>query len=141
MGKAESKDDPYYRYTREEVQVKHEGKKTIIPNFRTIAKQLKCDEFYLLKFFQHKLGTTARHDEENDKYIINGNHDLASIEACLQNFVNVFILCPVCNYPETILCLKRDEKTREKRVYHNCKSCHALKPIKHSFCEVILKNK
>ena len=53
--------------------------------------------------------------------IVNGSHSDADLQNLVHKFVDIFVLCPVCKYPETKLKIS----TKNKTIMHVCKACGA----------------
>jgi translation initiation factor 5 len=51
--------------------------------------------------FGFELGTQAKMDEKNDRYIINGAHEAEDLANLLDVFIDKFVLCSSCKNPET----------------------------------------
>ena len=51
--------------------------------------------------------------------IVNGSHSDADLQNLVHKFVDIFVLCPTCTYPETKLKIS----TKNKTIMHVCKAC------------------
>ncbi|KAJ1532791.1 Eukaryotic translation initiation factor 5A-1, partial [Cladochytrium tenue] len=84
--------DVFYRYKMPKLVSKIEGKgngiKTVIPNMSEIAKALSRPATYPTKFFGCELGAQVKFEFDKDRYIVNGAHDAAKLQALLESFIN-----------------------------------------------------
>lgn len=135
--------DPHYRYTMPLLRVKVEGRgkmiKTILLNLREVAKDVYRSPEYLLKFFAFELAASTKIDrteENNLKYIINGQRHMSELEAALDKFIDNFVLCGKCGNPETLVYIKKG------CVFHRCKACGFGTPVSmaHKLSNFIVKN-
>ena len=95
------------------------GIKTNITNLVDVAKALDVPVDYILKFFSLEKGTLL-HDKTSDKdnsSIINGSFSYDDLLKVLDAFINKYVCCPKCTYPEM------DIRVKSKRVTGICKSC------------------
>lgn len=70
------------------------------------------------------MGAQSKYDPKEDKSSVNGDHPNADLVKILNKFIDVYVLCPRCKLPETILVLKH-----KKDLYHRCAACGAESPI------------
>lgn len=54
---------------------------------------------------------------------MNGDHANGDLLKILNKFIDIYVLCPRCKLPETILVLKH-----KKDLYHRCAACGAGVP-------------
>lgn len=100
--------DPFYRYKREKIIIKYQKQYTCILNLMNISKQLiggpsKCSMINIvfesiIKKLKKKFNTSINVNDEQVN--IRGNISLDSIENFLEEFIQKYILCPVCKLPE-----------------------------------------
>ena len=83
------------------------GKRTVINNFREIAKLLNRDPRHLAKFILKELAVPGMF--EDDKFIIQAQVPKIKLANVLQRYIKTYVLCPVCGAPDTVL-------VREKRL-------------------------
>jgi len=138
-------DDPSYRYQMPALQLKIEGKgngiKTNIVNLVEVAKALRVPTEYPLKFLGHELGSLTQYKENKENKneiisIINGAFIDEELKKHMDKFIEKYVLCPNCKYPEMVL------RVRKEKVCGSCNSCGA-KPIldnNHRLATFILKN-
>lgn len=114
--------DMFYRYKMPLIITKSEGKgngkKTIIVNANKVAKALYRPAINILKYFGCKLGSQVQFEQKLDRYIIKGAHDAVQLQNLLDGYIRKYVLCPVCENPETVVVLQG------KRVISiTCKAC------------------
>ena len=133
--------DDFYRYKMPSPIIKYEGKKTVLVNAKIISDSLHRDLRYLLQFINHDLSTSTKifiDDNLNEKCVIKGIYASNQIQKTINKFIETFVLCPVCNLPETILSINVKKET----VKHKCNACGVKTLIdnKHKLTKFILKN-
>jgi len=131
-------DDPEYRYKMPAVYGKIEGSgngiKTNIPNIYDVGLALHRNPGEVNKFFGCELGAQTTYNEDTDRAIVNGAHTDDTLQKLIRRYVDLFVLCPNCNLPET------DYKIKSEIVYHRCKACGAKEMVDmgHKLCNYIL---
>lgn len=136
-------EDPAYRYRMPLLQTKVEGKginvRTVLPNLIDVAKALRVPTTYILKFMGYELGSNVIEREQNNNVSaqINGQLNDNDILNTLDKFIEKFILCSRCRYPEMYLQVRDD-----KEVIGNCNACGQVTVIdpKHKLTAYIKKN-
>lgn len=131
--------DIYYRYKMPYLTIKVEGKgngiKTVLTNISDIAKSLSRSSTYITKYFEYELGTQSHFDKKDDRYIINGEHRLDTLQNLIHTFIQKFVLCSNCKNPETFFIVKK------LKIIKQCKSCGASIFItNHKLLNYIIKN-
>ncbi|TIA98188.1 hypothetical protein E3P94_02615 [Wallemia ichthyophaga] len=115
-------DDKFYRYKMPQLVTKIEGKgngiKTVIPNMSDVAKALARPPNYPTKFFGFELGAQTTLDDKNDRYIVNGSHQVDRLREVLDSFIAKFVLCGSCKNPETELQMSKNDD-----IIKDCKAC------------------
>lgn len=88
------------------------------------------------KFFGCELGTQVKCDDKNERYIVNGDHDVVKLQNTLDGFINKYVLCQSCKNPETDIIIKNDE------ILMDCKACGARNnaDMRHKLSAFIVKN-
>ncbi|KAJ2522211.1 eukaryotic translation initiation factor 5 [Coemansia sp. RSA 1939] len=133
--------DPFYRYQMPKMQGKIEGKgngiKTVLPNITDVARALSRPPSYPTKYFGTELGAQTKMDEKNEKYIVNGAHEVGKLQDILDGFIDRFVLCGSCRCPETDLVI-----TRDQTIFKKCKACGKRSDVdmRHKLTTFILKN-
>jgi len=121
--------DKSYRYKRPQLVTKVEGRgngiKTVLVNMTEIAKALTCPPSYPTKFLGFTLGTQSKYTESTDRAVINGRHDQPDLEKILDKFIDLYVLCPNCKYPETRMSCKKS------RILVDCAACGYNGELKH----------
>jgi len=60
----------------------------------------------ITKFFGYEFSTAVRMDEKENRYTISGVHEYETLQKALEKFIDKFVLCPICDNPETeLVCL------------------------------------
>ena len=131
--------DDHYRYHMPTMKVKLEGKgngkKTLLENIEAVSKSLERPATYVAKFICMELATKVEIDEKKSKYTLNGHHAMSSLEKALDAFIDRFVLCMSCRYPETLI------EHKGESLYRRCMACGEERPIdmKHKFATFIQK--
>jgi len=97
IGIKETRNDQFYRYQREIIQIRNSTKnraQTEVINLEKISKQLKVNSGLLRKEFSKKLGVFANGN------VLAGEFNVEKLENILQNFVENVVLCKKCKLPE-----------------------------------------
>lgn len=97
------------------------GMRTIISNFKEICEALNRDPRHVLKFFSKEMATAAT--MQNNRAIFQGKFSNDTFERLIQRYVNEFVVCPVCNRPDTKI-------VKDKRyLFLVCEACGARSSI------------
>jgi translation initiation factor 5 len=128
--------DPYYRYKMPMMEIQHLGKgngvRTILVNFDKVMKALNRPLDYGIKFIGFEMGVKTKMDST---IIISGHHDVHQLLKCLDQFINLYVLCIKCQNPETLIVIKH------QAVYLNCQACGFVSQVKfHKLSNYIIKN-
>jgi len=120
-------EDTFYRYKMPAILAKVEGQgngiKTVIVNMVDIARALNREPVYPTKFFGIELGAQTQIDKVNDRYIVNGSHDGDKLQDILDGYIKKFVLCQVCQNPETELSVARNCIFQVSRIFFYKNSC------------------
>lgn len=112
--------DPFYRYQMDEVKVKIEGRgngiKTIITNLTAISHALKRNPEHILRFLGYELGSQTKSEKSENRYTINGAHEVGCMQSQIYDFIDKYVMCTQCKNPETFYVLK-DGKTLHRECY------------------------
>lgn len=135
--------DPKYRYRMPKMQLKIESKgngiKTNIVNLGEIAKSLRTNAEYILKWFGSEKASQTTFKEaggkNNTNYIINGDFSEEDLRKVLDKFIDKYILCPKCKLPEMHMQVVGDKITGK------CDSCPFVGDLdsKHKLAAFIIK--
>ena len=98
------------------------GKRTFIANFKQIADILNREPRILLRYLLKELAAPGELKEESA--IIQGEISLKTIVSLIDRFVKNYVVCPVCNSPDTMLVKER------KLMYLKCMACGATSPVR-----------
>src|SRR5438128_2348406 len=94
-------DDPFYRYTRPLSIVENNCGKTKIINLKQICQALETKGKYLLYYIQLEKSVPIKKNGEIISIIPKNE-----IEILINKFIEQYILCNKCHYPE--LTIKKD---------------------------------
>lgn len=134
-------DDQFNRYKMPPVLGKVEGRgngiKTRIVNCYEVARALHRPPGYVCKFFGCELGAQTKIDDNSMVYIVNGAFPQSVLADTLKKFIEMFVLCPNCNLPETDLKLKKNGN-----IMQVCNACghEGLCDMTHKLCTYIANN-
>lgn len=129
-------DDPSYRYKMPGLLLKVEGRgngiKTKIVNLNEVATALRVPPAYPLKFLGHELGSQTNEGQA----VINGSFVEPEMRKHLDKFIEKYVLCTNCKYPEMVL------RVKHGAVGGVCNSCGTRSVLdnQHKLAAYILKN-
>lgn len=99
-----------------------EGNRTVIKNFRDIAKVINRDIQFFAKYIMRELGTAG--NVEGQRLILQGKFSNYLINSKIREFIEEYVLCDECGKPDTKI-------IKEGRLHFlKCMACGAIKPIK-----------
>ena len=99
-----------------------EGNRTVIKNFRDIAKVINRDVQFFAKYVMRELGTAG--NLEGQRLILQGKFSNYLINSKIKEFIEEYVLCDECGKPDTKI-------VKEGRLHFlKCMACGAIKPIK-----------
>ena len=99
-----------------------EGNRTVIKNFRDIAKVINRDVQFFAKYVMRELGTAG--NVEGQRLILQGKFSSYLINSKIKEFIEEYVLCDECGKPDTKI-------IKEGRLHFlKCMACGAIKPIK-----------
>ncbi|KAJ1959971.1 eukaryotic translation initiation factor 5 [Dipsacomyces acuminosporus] len=133
--------DSFYRYKMPKLQSKIEGKgngiKTVLPNISEVSRALSRPPSYPTKYFGSELGAQVKIEDKNDRYIVNGAHDVNKLQDLLYGFIDRFVLCGNCKNPETDLII-----TKDAAIIRQCMACGQRSDVdmRHKLATYIIKN-
>jgi translation initiation factor 5 len=91
-------DDPFYRYKMPKLKSQSLSKNTtLINNLGEISKSLNRSTKSILKFMQHRISSACQFEKNS----ISGVHSSDKLQAVLQEYIDKYVLCPICGNPET----------------------------------------
>jgi translation initiation factor 2 beta subunit (eIF-2beta)/eIF-5 len=129
--------DDKYRYKMPAIQCKIESKgngiRTSFPNIESVAHALRCDPDFIIKFFCVERGSQKKSSEKG--FVINGSFTQEQMRADLDKFIEKYILCQGCRYPEI------ERKLEDENIIGICDACRWTGPLdtKHKVAKTIIK--
>ena len=110
------------RFQVEKIRGHVEGNKTVLSNFKKIARDISRDPEQMLKFLLKELATPGKFF--GDRVILGAKVPASKINKKIRQYVGEYVLCPECGKPDTQL-IKKAAFTMIK-----CTACGAEHPIK-----------
>lgn len=99
-----------------------QGNRTIISNINEILEKLRRPAAHVVKFLLKELATPG---EMKGNFLVLGTKTSASrINEKMSEYVNKYVICPVCKKPDTKL------KKEGDFTFMTCQACGARKAIK-----------
>lgn len=102
-------DDPFVRYKTPQLNVQAVGKgkmiRTMLLNVDKVAEALGVPPSYIPNYLGKSIGAQAKYDKkksERERGSISGEYPLEELEEALLRFIETFVLCGECRYPELI---------------------------------------
>ena len=109
--------DPTYRYQIEDLNIKTQGKQgnmtTFFINSDEISKKINRSSIFIGKYISNSLSCPSGFDKEKNCLTFKGTYSYEQIFKYFMEFVQLYVLCPNCDYPETRL-YNQKEKTKKK---------------------------
>ncbi|MBW3012393.1 translation initiation factor IF-2 subunit beta [Candidatus Woesearchaeota archaeon] len=99
-----------------------QGNRTVLSNFKQIAKTFNRDVDHFLKFILKELATPGKFS--GDLLILGRKVSSALINEKIKKYANIFVLCPVCGKPDTLI------ETDKGTLLLRCTACGAKHPIR-----------
>lgn len=113
--------DQHYRYKMPQLQGKQisagNGIKTSILNARAIANAIGRTPVSLTQWYSYSLAVQAKQAQNATQIYLNGDHPPKVLLDKLYEFIDTFVLCPVCSNPET------SYVQRGNALFLHCTSC------------------
>lgn len=119
LPKVESKKE---RFEIPKVRGHVEGNKTIITNFFNICDDFNRESDHLLKYLQRELATPT--DIDGKRLILKRKLSSKLINEKIEQYAKTYVLCPVCNKPDTKL-IKEEDK-----LFIRCMACGSKNPVR-----------
>lgn len=69
------------------------------------------------------MGAQTNNNPNDDRWIINGNHEAGKLQDYLDGFISKFVLCKKCKNPETVMDIK------DGRIMLDCKACGVISEV------------
>lgn len=123
--------DPSYRYKMEHINTTQQKGKIIITNINDIAKNLTVQNVkehndkskMIIEFLKKKFSVAIKCDKELTKVELKGVTE-EELQIAIYEFIEYFVICPICRNPETILSKKNSN------LYITCQACSYHDKIK-----------
>ena len=111
--------DQFERYQMPDLEfrVKVQGQysNSYITNLPAIAKALKTNPQFIVKYYGWNLSTQAKF--KKDELQLKGTFDKDQLMKCLRGFINGYLICSKCDLPEL------DNVCKKKRISTRCRAC------------------
>ena len=104
------------------VEMKIEGKNTLILNFKKIASQINRDEKHLFKYILQEVGTAG--ELKGPIAQLKGRQKQNTLNRLIKNYCDYYVICETCGKPDTII-VKEDRKH-----FLVCQACGTRRIIK-----------
>ncbi|CAH6421851.1 Translation initiation factor [uncultured virus] len=100
------KEDIHYRYKMNKLNINNLRNKIEIDNLNLICKDINRDPKYLIEFFKIKFATSFIF--KNGRLSTTKNINYIEFELALKEFIEYFVICPVCRLPETEIKISKE---------------------------------
>ena len=113
------------RFQIEKIKGHLEGNKTILVNFKKIAKSFNREPEHMLKYILRELATPGKF--VGDRVILGTKVPASLINKKIKQYASEFVLCHECGKPDTKIITKKDVP------YLKCQACgteHIIKRLK-----------
>jgi translation initiation factor 2 subunit 2 len=110
------------RFQIENVKGHLEGNKTVLSNFKKIAKDLGRELDHMLKFILKELATPGK--VVGDRVILGAKVPASKINKKIRQYAGQYVLCPECGKPDTSILKK------ETGAVIRCSACGEEHPVK-----------
>lgn len=77
--------------------------RTVITNFREIAKHLSREQEHFSKFMLRELGVRGDIQDQRGELVLHSRFQPGILNKGVKNYFNIYVQCPHCNSPDTIL--------------------------------------
>jgi translation initiation factor 5 len=112
-----------YRYLMPKLLLRSSARSTEVLNAAAVCHDLLRTPFCLRQWFALCLSTTATLDESASEIQIRGGHDAQKMQAAVYEFIDVFVLCPSCANPETLM------RAKGSVLELQCRACGAASRV------------
>ncbi|MBD3188172.1 translation initiation factor IF-2 subunit beta [Candidatus Bathyarchaeota archaeon] len=89
------------RFKLPKAEIRTEGKKTIVVNFKSISEALKRETKHFLKYLLNEVGTAGSYDDQSGRVTLQGMFTKRTILNTIEEYVKEFVICDTCNKPDT----------------------------------------
>jgi len=109
------------RFTIPTPNIIHEGRRTVIFNFKQLATALNREPKFITSFIGREIAAPAIYDDP--RLIIQAKVDKRTFDAVINKFLKKFVICPACKGPDTKL-------VRMRRILAiKCEICGTETPV------------
>ncbi|MHA1870796.1 MAG: translation initiation factor IF-2 subunit beta [Promethearchaeota archaeon] len=91
------------RWNIPRVEIAHEGKRTIIKNWKKIIDEINRDEKHLFKKICKELGTAGDIQKSSGRAIIKSIIKRSSLDRLIENYCKEYVICQTCKKPDTVI--------------------------------------
>jgi len=98
------------------------GNRTFLQNFKQLCDALNREKQHLLRYFSKELATAGA--LEGDQAVFQGRFDNTLLRRLTDDYVQQFVICPVCRGPDTKLV--REDRFR----FLVCEACGAKSAVR-----------
>ena len=110
------------RFELPEIEILIEGNRTIIRNFRELAKAVNRDEEFFAKYLLKETGSAG--NLEGGRLILQRRINPDLLKSRINDFLREYVICRECGKPDTKI-------IKEGRVHLlKCMACGAIRPIR-----------
>lgn len=126
------RDDPFYRYCRNQIKIGRIKTGIAIDNLEIIGKQIYLMPATILKYLQKTIGCKSQITKDGIYILYNQNISAQELDEHLEKFICDVVLCPYCGNPEVRF------NRRGKKLIKGCNACPESKEIKNDDLKKIL---
>ena len=110
------------RFELPEIEILIEGNRTIIRNFRELAKAVNREEEFFAKYLLKETGSAG--NLEGGRLILQRRINPDLLKSRINDFLREYVICRECGKPDTKI-------IKEGRVHLlKCMACGAIRPIR-----------
>jgi translation initiation factor 5 len=100
--------DPGYRYTRPQIQTTYTTQEnrqvlTFLPNLARISRILRVSVDILARYLADENKCTSQLPAGSETPRLSGTHSVESLEKALNKFIDRYMLCKSCQFPEIVV--------------------------------------
>ncbi len=114
--------DSNFRYRFFDISISYSGKHgnrtTYFENSEYFAESIKLPSEYFAKYIGGRLSCSTKFDTDKKCQTFKGEYDFDDIKKYFFDFIQCYVMCSQCDYPECYL--KLDDK---KNLTKHCQSC------------------
>jgi len=110
------------RWEYPKVEMKYEGKNTIIKNFKKIVNQINREEKHFFKYILQEVGTAG--EIKGSTAQLKGRQKQNTLNRLIKNYCDNYVICETCLKPDTVI---RKEGRKHIMVCQACGTRHIVK--------------